>query len=448
MNSRLKHLLPVLLGVVLAFAETQQSNQTGRTTPADGPAVEQVSMKSGSKTPATRSNTDGRANESARQSPAPSAQPVEVKYAVTQLDATPKETGAWMSLSSGDMTVILVVFVLIAFVVWLIVRLLRGRGAESVTGRVAVAPQDSQQLIHSINAIGGKVGSLATSAALTSALTNINANITSLGNSLVPKIAEAAIAAMAKSELGDLKQKLSIASSELQKAKIDLEAKDSQLGAALELHRSAQADLNTVENDKTTLSRRLSTVEGENQGLKSDLATAQGLVAATKADAQEQKAAADILRAEANRSFDVLAPAKLRETDLFVQMQALYQESLAGNPASIAAWTALTTFVSAQADSSAKDFQLQIVRRLGVTLVNYWKHQGLSEKDRHDRLVDWAKSLNEHADGRFNLLVPSLGEPVDRSRMSCATTVTVVREVLCWQVRNPLGANFSLAEVA
>jgi hypothetical protein len=32
--------------------------------------------------------------------------------------------------------------------------------------------------------------------------------------------------------------------------------------------------------------------------------------------------------------------------------------------------------------------------------------------------------------------------------MSCATTVTVVREVLCWQVRNPAGANFSLAEVA
>ena len=448
MNNRLKYLLPVLLGVALAYAQTQQSNQTGRTAQADGAAVEQASLKAGSKTNATRSTTDGRSNESARQSSAPSAQPVEPKYTVTQLDATPKESGAWMTHASGDMTVIFVVVVVIAFFVWLIVRLLRGSGAQSVPGSVPVAPQDSQQLIQSINAIGVKVGSLATSTALASAQTSINANITSLGNSLVPKIAEAAIAAMSKSELGDLRQKLSIASSELQKAKTDLEAKDSQLVAALERHRSTQVDLTTVENDKTTLSQRLSTIEGENQALKGDLAKSQSLVAEIKADAQEKKAAADKLRAEANKSFDVLAPAKLRETDLLVQMQALHQESLAGNPASIAAWTTLTAFVSAQADSSAKDFQLQIVRRLGLTLVSYWRHQGLSEKDRHDKLVHWAKSLNEHSDGRYNLLVPSLGEPVDRSRMSCATSVTAIREVLCWQVRNPAGANFSLAEVA
>lgn len=448
MSIRLKHLLPVLLGVVLAFAETQPSSQTGPTTPAHRPEVEQVSMKSGSKTPAARSAADGRANEVARQSSAPSAQPVDVKYTVTQLDPPPKESGSWMSLSSGDMTVILAVFVAILLLASLIVWLLRRKGAESVPGGVAVLPQDAQPLIQSINAIGVKVGSLATSTALASAQTSINANITSLGNSLVPKIAEAAIAAMAKSELGDLRQKLSIASSELQKAKTDLEAKDSQLGAALERHRSAQADLTTVENDKTILSQRLLTIEGENHALKSDLAKAQSLIEAIKSDAQEQKAVADKLRAEANKSFDVLAPAKLRETDLLVQMQVLYQESLAGNPASIAAWTTLTAFVSAQADSSAKDFQLQIVRRLGLTLVSYWRHQGLSEKDRHDKLVHWAKSLNEHSDGRYNLLVPSLGEPVDRSRMSCATSVTAIREVLCWQVRNPAGANFSLAEVA
>jgi hypothetical protein len=32
--------------------------------------------------------------------------------------------------------------------------------------------------------------------------------------------------------------------------------------------------------------------------------------------------------------------------------------------------------------------------------------------------------------------------------MACTTSATSVREVLCWQVRNPTGANFSLADVA
>ena len=135
-------------------------------------------------------------------------------------------------------------------------------------------------------------------------------------------------------------------------------------------------------------------------------------------------------------------------TDLGVQMQAMYQAALAGDFAAIAAWSTLTTFASAQADPTAKDFQLQIVRRLGVALVGYWKHQSLSEKERHEKLSQWAKSLNENADSRFNLLVPGLGEPIDKTRMTCATSSTAIREVLCWQVRNPSGASFSLAEVA
>ena len=448
MKNRLKYLLPVLLGVALACAETQQSNQTGRTAQADGAAVEQASLKTGSKTNAVRPATDGRPNVAARPSPAATAQAVEVKYSVTQLDAAPNGPGSWTSFSSGNLTVILVVFVVIAVAGWLILRLLRRGDTQPVPARASVVTQDSQQLAQAVGAIGVRLGTLATSTALASAQTSINANITSLGNSLVPKIAEAAIAAMAKSELGDLKQKLTIASSDLQKAKTDLEAKDSQLESARENHRIAQDALNKVENEKNALNLRLSTAEGANQLLKTDLATAQAQVTTTKEDAEAQKSAADKLRAEANKGFEMFAPAKLKDTDLLAQMQVLYQQSLAATATSIAAWTTLTTFASAQADPSAKDFQLQIVRRLGLTLVNYWKQQGLTEKERHDKLVHWAKSLNEHADGRYNLLVPSLGEPVDRSRMSCATTVTVVREVLCWQVRNPAGAPFSLAEVA
>lgn len=448
MNIRLRHLLPVLLGAALACAETPQSNQAGRTAQADGTAIEHASLKTGAKTAPVRSATDGRTNESARPAGAPPAQSVEVKYTVTQLDATPKQTGSWMSLSSGDVTVIVVVFVVLALVIWLARMLLRRGDSQASQGRAPVATQDSQQLAQAVGDIRLRMGSLATSSALASAQTSINANITSLGNALVPKITEAAIAAMAKSELGELRQKLSTALSDLQKAKGDLDAKDSQLESATGSQRSAQDALNKVEGEKAALSLRLSTIEGDNQLLKNDLAAAQGLVTTTKADAESQKAAAEKLRAEANKGFEVLAPAKLKDTELLAQMQALYQQSLAGSAASIAAWTTLTTFASAQADPSAKDFQLQIVRRLGLTLVNYWKQQGLTEKERHDKLVNWAKSLNEHADGRYNLLVPSLGEPVDRSRMSCATTVMVVREVLCWQVRNPAGANFSLAEVA
>jgi len=178
-------------------------------------------------------------------------------------------------------------------------------------------------------------------------------------------------------------------------------------------------------------------------------------LASANKDAEQKKAELEAnlimsegLRAEANKSFEVLAPAKLKTTELGAQMQAMYQAALAGDVAAIAAWSTLTTFASAQADPAAKDFQLQIVRRLGVALVGYWKHQSLSEKERHEKLSQWAKSLNEHADSRYNLLVPGLGEPIDKTRMTCATSSTAIREVLCWQVRNPSGASFSLAEVA
>lgn len=154
------------------------------------------------------------------------------------------------------------------------------------------------------------------------------------------------------------------------------------------------------------------------------------------------------LTAATRRAYDSLAPSKLVGTELVSQVEGLHREALAGDLQAVSAWSSLASFGSAQMDPAAKDFQLQIVRRLGVVMVQYWKQKGLTAKERHEYLSLWARHLNEHADGRFNLFVPGLGAPIDKTRMVCATSSTIVNDVLCWQIRNPAGANFMLAEVA
>lgn len=449
MNKHLKHLAVVLLGVTLVLAAPDDKD-VSKNNVEQSNSGERLGAKAKSKPLTDRKAFDAKAPKVDFTSPGSVPNTLEVKQPYS-LDLPPPETPSSSSWQSGDLVWILSVcaglLLLLALWLWL-----RGKKSQAVPHyapqNVSPVATDVQQLSQAIFALNGRLNALATTANVANAQTSINSNFANLERTLVPKVADAAIAAMAKSEMGELRQKLSNALSNLDKAKLDLNDKVSQVERTLEDSKVAHDALIKAQGENKILSDNLTRIQGEIDRLKRELEDTQILVKSTEAKAVEQKAAADLLRTEANKGYEVLAPAKLNETDLGVQVQALYQESLAENPASIAAWTTLTAFVSAQADPLAKDFQLQIVRRLGVTLVNYWKHQGLSEKDRHDRLVDWAKSLNEHADGRFNLLVPSLGEPVDRSRMSCATTVTVVREVLCWQVRNPLGANFSLAEVA
>jgi hypothetical protein len=98
---------------------------------------------------------------------------------------------------------------------------------------------------------------------------------------------------------------------------------------------------------------------------------------------------------------------------------------------------------------ASKDFLLHVLKRLGLVLVSHWKTQEASiAKDRHEKLSHWAKCLTEHAQGRFSLIVPPLGAPVNRVSMATAANATIVQEVLTWQVRNPAGATFSLAEIA
>jgi predicted nucleic acid-binding Zn-ribbon protein len=344
-------------------------------------------------------------------------------------------------LSTVVMTVLVVLAIYFEFVLY---SHLREQESTQTIGGAA----DSQQISATLNSISQRLNNSATKKDVSDAYSGINTLINKLGPSLVPIIAQAAIDAMAKSDIGELRQKLKDVSSSLEAAKRDIEDKDREIQTSASRLKNAEINLVNLEAERSGKAARLSSVEQELGVIRSKLTASEDLAKTNLATAEGRQVEIERLRGEINKPFAVFFPAKLSETELNEQVSAMYQEALSGNLASISAWTTLSAFISSQADPAAKDFQLQIVRRLGVTLVSYWKHQGLSEKERHDKLVSWAKSLNEHADGRYNLLVPTLGEPVDRSRMSCATSVTAIREVLCWQVRNPAGANFSLAEVA
>jgi hypothetical protein len=449
MIKHLKILATLLLGVTLALAAPDEKPLTKNN------AEKSAHGERGKAKAAPKSSFDRPPLEAG----APQADPLsdrsvpnilEVKepYSINTLM---KETSSSSFWQSGDLVIVLSVSagLLLILALYLI---LRGKKSPATTHyasqQSSTGSPDVQQLRQDILALNSKISSLATLAKVSDAQTSINGRIVTLEATLLTKISDAAVAAMSKSELGELRHKLTNAQGELEKSKQAQVDRDARIESSSEDLRRTQLALKKAEDVNQTLNENLTRLQGAVERLEKELAVSQGLVASTKDHAEELKRAADVFRAEANKGYELLAPAKLKDTDQGAQLHAMYQESLAGNVASISAWTTLTAFVAAQADPAAKDFQLQIVRRLGVTFVNYWKHQGLSEKERHDKLVSWAKSLNEHADGRYNLLVPSLGEPVDRSRMSCATTVTVVREVLCWQVRNPAGANFSLAEVA
>ncbi len=353
----------------------------------------------------------------------------------------------------------LAIFQLLSFSLLLLVLfpLIWLRTQKSSAGHsTSAGPLDSQAVAHAINsAIAQRTAPLATAQNVSSSEANLKKLIAEMGSRLVDSVAKAAAVEVNKTQLGEVTAKCDSLEAQLSRAQQDL-ADEKRRTAATERERDAERERipsfeKTAEDailEKNEAERKCADLRKSLENLEIQLKSSREEIQKRDQSLVVEQARITQLLAEANKGYEVLAPAKLRETELRDQIHSMYQEALSGNPASISAWTTLTAFVSAQADPTAKDFQLQIVRRLGVTLINCWKHQGLSEKERHDKLVHWAKALNEHADGRYNLLVPTLGEPVDRSRMSCATSVTAVREVLCWQVRNPAGANFSLAEVA
>jgi len=265
---------------------------------------------------------------------------------------------------------------------------------------------------------------------------------------LLRSVAAEAVKAMGASELGIVRDKLAECERLLATVKAEEASAKRQVEEGLANYRRLQEDGATARSRLDELGAVKFDLERQLAEFRTSLEEQQKIVRATQIDLEAKKSECEVIRAQAAEPYNQLVPHSLRDSELAQAMASFFSEALGGQPAAVSVWSVLTTFGSAQADAAAKDFQLQIVRRLGVVLVLYWKNKGLGEKERHELLSAWAKCLNEHADGRYNLFVPGLGTPIDRTRMACTTSATTVHEVLCWQVRNPAGANFSLAEVA
>jgi len=435
MNHCLKYLSILLVGATLASAEPKPAKESAKPAPAAQPAVTPRSAPTdGAKPGSTKPSQDGYF--------------IDVKQSANQVDTSDRsDHGDGFFRSPALFLLLLVillgVLLLAAYFFW--PRKKPQVTAPTYTSTVqssAGASAELQQVTQSIASLNVRLQGI------TAGQVSIASSITSLGNSLTQKVAEAAVVALANSDLGKTRQK--VVSLETDLAEARSEALTSKQAA--QKHQDdlsiQKAEAARAVREKGDAEAKFAAAETTIAQLKGDVEAKVKLITDAQAEANAARSVAEQLRIDANKGYEVLAPVKLKATELGAQMQAIYQAAVTGDAAAIAAWSTLTTFASAQADPAAKDFQLQIVRRLGVALVGYWKHQSLSEKERHEKLSQWAKSLNEHADSRFNLLVPGLGEPIDKTRMTCATTSTAIREVLCWQVRNPSGASFSLAEVA
>ncbi len=314
--------------------------------------------------------------------------------------------------------------------------------AASPAGDLSLLTQGVAQLKSKVEALAQAIGSVS------SAQSSVATTLAGLPGNLSSKLSVSVAAAINESPVGAFAERCNALEQKLK----DAESQIARLTSAAGSHEAAVSQLNdqlkamSVEGER--LKQDASSLVSERDSLNKNLAEERAKLDRANAETAKEREVSAALRKEAQLCFVHLAPAKLMGGELEAQLRDAYQLAMAGEAPSVALWSTLTSFGSAQADPGAKDFQLQIVRRLGIVLVQAWKHKGLNEKERHEQLSVWAKCLNEHADGRYNLFVPGLGTPIDRARMACATSATTVREVLCWQVRNAVGANFSLADVA
>jgi hypothetical protein len=310
------------------------------------------------------------------------------------------------------------------------------------------AGADLSGIMHMLKEIKEAVHKAATPTTVSTIQTNVANRLTEMEKTLLRAVAAEAVKAMEASELGIVRAKLAECERLLASAKVEEASIKRQVEEGVANYRRLQDEGVSIAQRFEGLAAVKVDLERQLGEFRSALEQQQRLVRDAQVDLEAKKSECESIRAEAAKAYGHLVPASLRESELSHAMAAFFAEAVGGQPGAVFVWSALTAFGAAQADPAAKDFQLQIVRRLGVVLVQYWKQKGLSEKERHEQLSSWAKCLNEHADGRYNLFVPGLGTPIDRTRMACTTSATTVHEVLCWQVRNPAGANFSLAEVA
>lgn len=246
---------------------------------------------------------------------------------------------------------------------------------------------------------------------------------------------------------------LRLAAKPLEDRNLELEADNSSLRSIVEDNRveldESNAERLRQRGEIERLTADLEGLEHKYGDVTRLLSVTEQKLASANVHLEDARRSADTAGLQLEASFALMAPRFLSDPESVALMRKLHLASLSGSAVAAAAWSTLTAFASAEADPAARDFQLHVLKRLGSVLVSYWKEQpGSSPKDRHERLSHWARCLNEHAQGRYNLFVPAIGSPVDRTKMSTLTSATVVQEVLCWQVRNPAGANYSLAEVA
>jgi hypothetical protein len=295
---------------------------------------------------------------------------------------------------------------------------------------------------------------------INNSIASISAGIASLksniADTLPKKAAEAAVAAVERSQQ-DLHQKYTVCQADLLACRTNTTRLEKQLSEVLV--RNSELD-----NSNSNLMHSKRQAETIVEQLNADLAFQQQQVTQFRAELQECQKTLETIRlelsatqatslsvqAELAKTFSNFIPTSVsNDSDLLRQIKSLHAESLAGIVSASNAWATWCSFAAADADAASKEYLLHELRRLGVVLINYWKLQsGSTPKDRYEKLSYWAKCLNEHSQGRYSLLIPQLGSPVNKNTMSMAGSSPNVQEVLCWQVRNSTGVTFSPAEVA
>ena len=141
-------------------------------------------------------------------------------------------------------------------------------------------------------------------------------------------------------------------------------------------------------------------------------------------------------------------PKWIKDTEQFSDARVFYDGVINNDPRSLLTWSTLCAFLAEHNSSGSNEYLLQISRQLGVSLVDYFKSQPNQDIiSRHRNLCKWAELINRNSNGRFALVVPSLNATINRTKMACSTSASVVNDVLCWQVCNPDGSSFCFAVV-
>jgi len=297
-------------------------------------------------------------------------------------------------------------------------------------------------------AVSPLLSKIATIANLERQLSSLQTTVNSMQQTLPQAAGKAAADEVSKSQVGELRSKISQLQAELDtansKATLDRRTLDTANAEAIDADRAKQQAISDLRLATAALQEsqaREASLRQDIEGKKRELQLALDEVRSAQVLCQEAK---DDLQ----RTREFYIPAGISDPELIAQMQKLHREAIKGNSSSVIAWATLSSFAAADSDPNSKDFLLHVVKRLGLVLVSHWKTQdSISPKERHEKLSQWAKCLTAHAQGRFSLIVPPIGAPVNKTTMATADNATIVQEVFCWQVRNPAGATFSLAEI-